>query len=72
MKKWPCKGGVSFEGDNLVVFFTISVHLKYGQLREVAFGGSGLIRGGATAHVPTSILVGRNQRLNFKTPEPKF
>jgi hypothetical protein len=58
---------VSFVEDNLVVFFTISVHLKSGQLREVAFGGSDLIRGGLLY-----ILVGRNQRLNFKKPEPKL
>jgi hypothetical protein len=44
---WLIRGVVSLEGDNLLVqmYFTISVHLKYGLIRGVAFSGSGLIRG---------------------------
>jgi len=36
---------VSLEGDNFALFH-ISVHLKSGLIREVAFGGGGLIREG--------------------------
>jgi hypothetical protein len=33
------------EGDHLLIFHYISVHLKSGLIRGVAFGGSDLIRG---------------------------
>jgi len=32
--------------DNLLVYFTISVHLKFGLMRVVAFDGGGFICGG--------------------------
>ena len=38
------RGVATLEGDNLVVAL-LSVHLKSGLIKEVAFGESGLIRG---------------------------
>jgi len=42
------------EGVNLVVFLTISNHLKYGLIREVTHDGSGLIKEAQYYHMSAS------------------
>ena len=47
VKKWSNKGGV-FSNEvnevNSVVFYSLSMHLRYCLIRGIVFGGSGLIR----------------------------
>ena len=49
------RGVVCLEGNNLLGFFTVSVHLKSGLIRGMAFDGSDLKTGGELSYSPFNL-----------------